>query len=47
MEGLNKYMVDIQKDKNEDEEPSCFGCATCHIWKKEVNSLQAKFDKAL
>ncbi|XP_050896755.1 uncharacterized mitochondrial protein AtMg00810-like [Lathyrus oleraceus] len=47
METLKKSMACIQKDNNENEEPSCFGCETCHIWKKEVNTLQAKLDKAL
>ncbi|KAI5432937.1 hypothetical protein KIW84_020302 [Lathyrus oleraceus] len=46
MEALKKFMVYIQKDKNEDEEPSWFGCETCHIWKKEVNTLKDKLDKA-
>ena len=40
-------MIDIQKDKNEDEKPSWFGCGTCHIWQKEVNTLKVKLDKAL
>ena len=35
MEALKQSMVDIQKDKNEDEEPSWFGCETCHIWQKK------------
>ncbi|XP_050896206.1 uncharacterized protein LOC127102934 [Lathyrus oleraceus] len=47
MEALKKSMVDIQKDKNEDEEPSWFGCETCHIWQKKVNTLKYKLDKAL
>ena len=36
MEALKKSMVDIQKVKNEDEEPFWFGCETCHIWQKEI-----------
>lgn len=47
MEALKQYMVDVQKDKNEDVEPSWFGCESCHIWKKEVNTLKDKLDKAL
>ena len=34
MEALKQSTVDIKKDKNKDEEPSWFGCETCHIWQK-------------
>lgn len=40
-------MVDIQKDKNEDEESPWFDCETCHLWKKKVNTLKVKLDEAL
>lgn len=47
MKALKQFMVDVQKVKNEDEEPSWFSCETCHIWKKEVNTLKAKLNKSL
>lgn len=47
MEALKQSMADILKDNNEDSKPSWFGCETCHIWQKEVNTLQVKLDKAL
>lgn len=31
MKALKQSMVDILKDKNENEEPSWFSCKTCHI----------------
>src|SRR3954471_22456778 len=47
MEALKQSMLDIQKDKIEEDPPSWFGCETCHIWQKEVRDLKAKLDKAL
>lgn len=47
MESLKQYVVDILKDKGGDKKPSWFGCETCNIWQKEVNTLQAKSNKAL
>lgn len=47
MESIKQFMIDIQKDKNEDEKISWCRCETCHIWQKEINTLQSKLDKAL
>lgn len=40
-------MLDVKKDKIEDEKLSWFYCETDHIWQKEVNTLKAKLDKEL
>src|SRR3954466_5619860 len=47
MEALKQSMLDIQKNKVEEDPPSWFGYETCHIWQKEVRDLKAKLDKAL
>ncbi|XP_050916570.1 uncharacterized protein LOC127131697 [Lathyrus oleraceus] len=47
LEDIKRSMIDLQSDKNESEKPSRFGCGSCHNWKKEINALQVKLDKAL
>lgn len=46
MEALRKSMIDILKDNCDDNNTSCFGCETCHIWQKESKDLKAKLNKA-
>jgi hypothetical protein len=43
-------MIEVTKGKTEDDKGFWLrwsGCETCHIWKREVRTLQAKLDKAL
>lgn len=47
MEALKKIMLEVPKINHEDEKSSWFDCETCHILKKEVNTLKIKLDKAL
>lgn len=47
MEALKKSMFDVSKVDVEEEKYSWFGCDTCHIWKKEVNTQKDKLNKAL
>lgn len=47
LEAINRSMKDIQSDNNEYEKPSRFGYESCHNWKKEINVIQVKLDKAL
>ncbi|XP_050902822.1 uncharacterized protein LOC127115287 [Lathyrus oleraceus] len=47
LEVINLSMLDVQKDKIEDEKTSRFGCESCHYWQEEINVLQVKLDNAL
>lgn len=47
MKTLKQTMLYAQKYNIEDANSSWFGCDTCHIWKKEVNTLKDKLSKAL
>lgn len=47
MEALRKSMINILKDKYDDNITSWFGCGTCHILQKESRDLKAKLNKAL
>lgn len=47
MEVIKQYMLDALKIDVEKEKHFWFGCETCHIWKKEVNTLKSRLNKAL
>lgn len=47
LEEIKLYMLDVQKDKIEDEKPSRFGSESCHDWQEEINVLQVKLDNVL
>src|SRR4051812_37871915 len=40
MKALKQSMLDIQKNKVDEDPPSWFGCETCHIWQKELRDLK-------
>jgi hypothetical protein len=50
LETLKKSMIEATKGKTEDNKGFWFrwyGCETCHIWQREIRTLQPKLDKAL
>ena len=44
-EKLKCSIMNGQKHKDEDGEPSRFDCETCQIWQQEVSTLKSKVEK--